>query len=73
MSTASADWLEANQRYLSAALGVVRARLEWHAAGTEGKPKAEEECRSAQEALRELGRTMPVPPALETLRAAFRL
>ena len=56
-------WYEANQRYLSAALGSVREALERHAGRGGAKPRKQEQDVDA----------LDPPPALETLRAAFGL
>ena len=72
-SSTTSDWPEANQRYLMAALGVVRASLEGHKRGAQDVEKNPECDQAAIEALREAGDAMPAPPALETLCAAFRL
>jgi hypothetical protein len=55
------DWVEANQRYTSAALDLLRARL----AGDETEP--------AIRRLDEARRAMPRPPALEAIATAFGL
>jgi hypothetical protein len=56
-------WYEANQRYLSVALGSVREVLERHA-GRGGTKRRSQEQNAG---------TLDPPPALETLRAAFGL
>jgi ATP-dependent 26S proteasome regulatory subunit len=72
MSTKLAtSWPEANQRYLMAALGVVREALERHIARSQGKPEPEQQTdqahreSAAQQALKEAA--VPSPSALETL------
>src|SRR5689334_16603881 len=60
-----ADWASANQRFLMAALGVVRATLERHA-GKDVDRSAESELVLA---LNEL----PAPPALHTLADTLAL
>ena len=67
MSDAAAiTWQEANQRYLSAALAVVRRMLERHAGDLDDAEDPQQELRPAAEA-------MPGPSSLETLCAAFGL
>jgi len=61
------DWTEANQRYLTAALGVVRETLQRHAA------EDHEAERVAQAALESATAAMPSPPALDILCARFAL
>ncbi|WNG46195.1 ATP-binding protein [Archangium minus] len=61
-------WTEANQRYLSAALGRVRAVLERHATREPREPAPVEE-----RALEESSVVMPAPPALDRLSAIFQL
>src|SRR5271166_2606270 len=70
------DWIEANRRYLLAALGCVRnavRRAVGHAnAGGEGAaalPSADDD----EQALHEAADALPAPSALETLVAAFGL
>ena len=78
---ATNSWIEANQRYLKAALAVVRAAVECHIVPVGGESAAEaqrigdaEERRSeAQHALREAASTMPKPSTVETLCSAFGL
>jgi len=67
--SASADWCEANQRYLKAALGVIRELLERHGHGT----TEAQDTGTAQQALQDAAETMAAPPALETLCAKFGL
>ncbi|MDQ3327041.1 MAG: ATP-binding protein, partial [Chloroflexota bacterium] len=66
VAPATVSWHEANQRYLTAALAIVRSRLEPNEAlrGTQFDPELE---------LHEAARAMPATPALETLCAAFEL
>jgi len=78
---ATNNWIEANQRYLKAALAVVRAAMECHivtmgsesAADTQRKREAEEKRTAAQLALREAASAMPKPSTVETLCGAFGL
>lgn len=67
------NWLEANQRYLTAAIALLRRRLECHIARAQGKGQpatSEEELRQAQELARSV---IPAPPALEVLCVRFGL
>jgi hypothetical protein len=90
VNTISPDtWSEANQRYLTAALGVVRALLERHATRPQDPPEeprrwrrrtpvrtdipALEEGDGPTRELEEATEAMPAPPALETLCATFGL
>jgi hypothetical protein len=66
------NWYEANQRYLSAALAVVRATLEWHATRPANEPEPGDR-KEPERALREAADAMPAPPALEMLGASFGL
>jgi ATPase family protein associated with various cellular activities (AAA)/winged helix domain-containing protein len=61
-------WRAANQRYLMAAVGVVRAALERHAGGEDGLDEA-----TAREALKVAADELPAPSALETLCVALGL
>ena len=69
-ATIPRNWLEANQRYLSAALAAVRTRLDRHAARAEGDSATPQE---PEQALREAADAMTAPPALESLAATFGL
>ena len=62
------EWIEANQRYLTAALTGIRRELERHA-GTAEPGTADPETLES----REMAAEMPAPPALETLCALFGL
>ncbi|HEX2095734.1 MAG TPA: ATP-binding protein [Longimicrobiaceae bacterium] len=68
MSGAAAEWSRANQRYLMAALDVVRAALERHASGG-----AESRVDAARRALDEAAAGLPGVPALATLCDTFGL
>ena len=76
-TTLATSWPEANQRYLMAALGVVREALERHIVRSQGKQEPETtngSCRresAAQQALKEAA--VPSPSALETLCTMFGL
>lgn len=72
------NWYEVNQRYLSAALAVVRGALERHLARLQGTSAAEEPAAGktgcpAQQAIDETTGAVPAPSALETLCATFGL
>src|SRR5262245_40223229 len=67
MTTPPTDWVEANQRYLSAALAVLRAILEQHAGAEPGSTADEER------ALAEAEAALPAPAALESLATTFDL
>ncbi len=62
-------WLDANQRYLTAALVRVRAALEAHAAGAAGPADAA----AAEAALTAAAARLPGPAALDVVCAAFGL
>ncbi len=64
--SAAENWLEANQRYLAVALGLVRAALEQHLSRPGGKPEAAGALKAAAQA-------MPAPSALEHLASLFGL
>jgi len=67
-------WQAANQRQLTAALSVVRARLVRHALAQELEPPTEgANIDAALAALSEAEAAMPAPSALESLCDAFRL
>jgi SpoVK/Ycf46/Vps4 family AAA+-type ATPase len=67
------DWPAANQRYLMAAVNLVRSALERHK-GKSNEDAHEKQCDQAQqEALRQAAEALPAPSALETLCASFRL
>jgi hypothetical protein len=70
---AKLDWPEANQRYLMAAVGLVRSALERHTRKSKENANQSECDQAAEELLREAAETLPAPSALETLCAAFRL
>jgi len=72
-TTATNTWHKANQRYLMAALAVVREALEHHVAHVQEKVLAEEQENAGQQTLREAAHAMPAPSALDTLCAAFAL
>jgi hypothetical protein len=67
------EWPEANQRYLMAAVGLVRSALERHTRKTKDDSKDSKGDCATEEALDEATKALPAPSALETLCAAFRL
>ncbi len=67
------NWEEANQRYLVAALGVVREHLERHTGRCGEKGASDSSPEAPQETLRQVARTMPAPSALENLATIFAL
>jgi hypothetical protein len=69
MNARAQDWTEANQRYLTACLAMVRATLARHVASPDAMPAAAD----AEQALREAAEAMPAPAALDTLCDAFSL
>ena len=70
--TPRTNWHEANQRYLTAQLSVVREALERHAA--RGREIAEEESgKTTEPTLREAALALPAPSALDFLCGAFSL
>src|SRR5262249_52243508 len=72
ISPAPTTWEEANQRYLTTALALVRAALERHVARVQDAVVELPEAGAGQ-ALDEAAAAMPAPPALETLCATFGL
>jgi hypothetical protein len=68
-------WHQANQRYLSAALAVVRARLENHASSGagRGKQRGTLALNTAHNDLKLAAESLPLPSTLETVCAAFGL
>lgn len=72
-ATVTNNWLEANQRYLTVALGIVRGMLDRHAAGPGDTLQKDEPIRAAEADLPELAASMPAPPALDMLCASFGL
>ncbi len=67
------SWLQANQRYLMAALAVVRCALDRHAARAQGNADVPAPDEATEEALREAAAALPAPSALEILCTAFHL
>ncbi|MGH7451823.1 MAG: ATP-binding protein, partial [bacterium] len=72
-SQTSNNWREANQRYLTAELAVMRLPLERHAAGLRDAPQEDKAYKSAQQALQEAANAMPAPAALDILCLKFGL
>ena len=72
-SPETAEWPEANQRYLMAAVALVRSALEQHTRTTKGDVKNNDRDHAAEELLHEAAKALPAPSGLETLCAAFRL
>ena len=67
-------WSEANQRYLTAALGLVREAVERHAARSDEAPRGETTAESGlKAALEDARHALPGPSALDTLCDAFDL
>lgn len=69
------NWNEANQRYLMAAVAVVREALARHAASSKAKPdgKPTEDLNGACQALQEAAAAMPSPSGLDYLCTTFNL
>ncbi len=66
-------WQEANQRYLTAALAVLRVALENYLARAQGKSEPGQAETEAQAELQLAAAAMPAPAAVETLSAKFGL
>jgi hypothetical protein len=70
----SPTWLDANQRYLVAALAELRVLLQHHRTHTEDSARGERAAESMQhEPAQRLASLMSEPPALEMLRKTFGL
>ena len=67
------DWTEANQTYLSAALAVVRARLELHAARVQNNGIEQERLDGAIASLEQAAQAMPAPATVDVLCNLFGL
>ena len=67
------DWSTANQQYLAAAIGRVRAMLQAHVARATGASVDDAGVLAAAARLDQAARAMPSPPALEQVVAAFGL
>jgi hypothetical protein len=74
-ATQTTTWTEANQRYLSAAIALLRETLECHVARVQGKTngKVPLDLDSAQSALEDAGRALSSPSALDIVSTTFRL
>ncbi len=66
-------WQSANQRFLTAALAVLRVALQRHAALLNNQTGVNLEGKAEQEALEQARAAMPSPAAMEALSAKFRL
>jgi hypothetical protein len=73
MITALADWAEANQRHLLAALARVRQALQRHVARATGTPAGQGSTGEVEPPADTDAGALPARPALETLCAAFGL
>jgi hypothetical protein len=71
-AVATIEWPEANQRYLMAAVALVRTALERHAHKAKDDASAKVDT-AADKAFHEAAGAMPAPSALERLCAAFQL
>ncbi|MBG1241679.1 ATP-binding protein [Nostoc sp. NZL] len=71
-ATTNDNWDEANYRYLSAALAVVRGILENHTAKEQNQPE-EKNQEHLQQALQEAAAAMPAPSTLERVCKMFSL
>ncbi|MEH1976764.1 MAG: hypothetical protein V7L02_26820 [Nostoc sp.] len=71
-TTINRNWNEANYRYLSAALAVVRSLLENHTASEQNQPDKKNQ-EHLQQALQEAAAAMPAPSALERVCKMFSL
>jgi len=70
---AANSWPEANQRYLMAAVALMRLTLQSNTLVSKGKAEDSEGSEGAEHALREAADALPAPSALDVLCAAFRL
>lgn len=67
------NWHDANQRYLSAALAVVRDALERYTASSQQPTELQNQENARQQALQEAAAAMPTPSALDNLCQMFSL
>ncbi|OUL31345.1 AAA family ATPase [Nostoc sp. 106C] len=67
------NWHDANQRYLSAALAVVRGALERYTTSSQQPTELQNQENAQQQALQEAAAAMPTPSALDNLCWMFRL
>lgn len=67
------NWYDANQRYLSAALAVIRDALERYTATSQQPIELENQANTRQQILQEAAAAMPAPSALDNLCRMFSL
>jgi hypothetical protein len=67
------NWVEANQHCLVAAVATVRATLERHAARATAETSPDQSLQTTSDNVQQASAALPVPPAMETLCAAFAL
>jgi hypothetical protein len=67
------DWLEANQRYLSAALAVIRGELKRHAQRSDNTQEADNQINAARQTMQEAKSIISSPFPLDMLCTTFRL
>ena len=67
------DWLEANQRYLSAALAVVRSDLKSHAQRSENTQEADNQINEARQVMQKMKSVTSSPFPLDMLCTTFGL
>jgi SpoVK/Ycf46/Vps4 family AAA+-type ATPase len=72
-ATQTLAWPEANQRYLMAAVALVRSALERHTRKSKEDANQSDCDQAAEKTLREAAEALPAPSALEALCTAFRL
>ncbi|NOR43281.1 MAG: hypothetical protein GQ572_08070, partial [Gammaproteobacteria bacterium] len=67
------DWLEANQKYMSAALAVVRSELKSHVQRSENTQKVDDQINAARQAMQETKSVTSSPFPLDVLCTTFGL
>ena len=72
-TTINHNWYDANQRYLSAALAVVRGAIEKYTFSSQNQSEVEEQEYSRQQDLQEAIAAMPAPSALDQVCRIFGL
>ncbi len=74
-SPETANWYEANKRYLMSAVALVCESLEFRSSGLQDNPEQNNggQNKDAKKALQEAASAMPAPPALDTLCEIFGL
>lgn len=72
-ATATAAWPDTNRRYLSAAVGYLRAVVQAHTVGGDEPREGNGPDAAGAEAMRAIAAEMDAPPALEAIRAIFHL